>query len=309
MEAITKIRENARQHPKKIILPEFNDKRVVEAYEFIRKEKIAEVTLLYPEKLDAKLVDKFAQEFFELRKAKGITEEDARKTVSTPLYYGAMMVRDGLADGFVAGAAHTTSDVARAAIHCIGIDSKYNTVSSSFIMVLPNCKLGDKGVFVFADCGVIPDPNARQLANIAVTTAELARKVLGMTPRVAMLSYSTGGSAEGRFVNEVREATLMARQIDPGLLIDGELQVDAALVPEVARIKCPDSKIAGSANILIFPSLESGNISYKLTERLANARALGPLFQGVNKPCSDLSRGCSVEDVVDCVAVTAIRAQ
>ncbi|MDD4909563.1 MAG: phosphate acyltransferase [Candidatus Omnitrophica bacterium] len=309
MDIVANLRDKAKRRMRRIILPEPDDRRVVEAEKIIREEKIADVTLLSKGLMDKKLMGRFTEEFFELRQSRGITLDEAKQTVSDPLYYCAMMVRDGMADGFVAGAAYTTPSVARAAIYCLGLDRRLDTVSSSFIMVVPDCAYGDNGVFVFADCGIVPDPSPRQLANIAVSTAELAKRVLDITPRVAMLSYSTKGSAEGRFVNEVKEATALVKEIEPGLLVEGELQVDAAIIPEVSQIKYQDSAIGGRANVLIFPDLESGNIAYKLVQRLAKARAIGPLLQGLNKPASDLSRGCEVDDIVDCVAVTSLRAK
>jgi phosphate acetyltransferase len=209
----------------------------------------------------------------------------------------------------VAGASHTTPDVARASIRCLGVDERFRVVSSCFIMTAPNCPYGEDGVFVFADCGIIPDPNSRQLACISLAAAEMTNKVLGITPRVALLSYSTHGSSQSKSIEKIAEAIKTLKEISPALLVDGELQVDAAIVPEVAKLKYPDSPLGGRANILIFPNLEAGNIGYKLTQRLAGARALGPLLLGLNKPASDLSRGCLVEDIVDCVAVTAIRTQ
>jgi phosphate acetyltransferase len=194
-------------------------------------------------------------------------------------------------------------------MRCIGIDERITIISSCFIMEVPNCPYGEGGTFVFADCGVIPDPNSRQLSRIALSAAELAKKVLDITPRVAFLSYSTKGSAKAKSAVKIAEALAMLKELAPGILADGEMQVDAAIVPELAKIKFPDSPLGGKANVLIFPNLEAGNIGYKLTQRLSGARALGPLLLGLNKPASDLSRGCLVEDVVDCAAVTAIRAQ
>lgn len=309
MDAIKLIREKAKHQSKTIVLSEGHDARVRRAAEFISKEGIAKVILLEKQTLDPKKIDEYTELFYQLRQHKGASRDEAHAYASNPVFYGALMVREGLADGFVAGAATTTSDVARAALYCLGIDKRIATIASCFIMVVPNCPYGENGVFIFADCGIIPDPTTRQLAQIALSSAELARKVLGVTPRVALLSYSTKGSASGRFVERIREATAMLKDMSPDLLVDGELQVDAAIVPEVARTKNPDSPIQGNANILIFPNLESGNISYKLVERLSGGRALGPLLLGLVKPCSDLSRGCSWEDVVDCTAVTAIRAQ
>lgn len=309
MNTVDKIRRKAKLSLKTIILPETEDKRVIEAARIIEREKIAKVILLGADKMNAHDKERFSGEFYELRKAKGITLEEAKKTLATPLYYAAMMVRNGLADGFVAGASHTTPDLVRAAIQCLGVDERMGVASSCFIMIVPDCRYGEEGTFIFSDCGVIPEPNSRQLAYIAVTAAQLVDKILDFQPRIAMLSYSTKGSAKSKFVDEVREAMELARKLRPDLLIDGELQVDAAIDPQVAQIKYPDGILKGRANVLIFPNLEAGNIGYKLVQRLAKARAIGPLILGLNKPCSDLSRGCEVDDIVDCVAVTAIRAQ
>lgn len=309
MKTIEKIREKARSSSKRIILPEYDDERVVQAAKIIDKEKIAEVILLTKDKIDVNEKERYIREFFEMRKAKGATIDEVSKLFEDTLYYAAMMTREGKADGFVAGASHTTPDMARAAIHCLEIDPRITVAGSCFIMVVPNCPYGEEGTFIFADCGIIPEPTSRQLSCIAVASAELAGKVLCISPRVALLSYSTKGSAKGRGIDKITEALDLSKKMAPDLLIDGELQVDTAVVPEVAKIKYPDSPVGGKANVLIFPDLGAGNISYKLVQRLANARALGPLILGLKKPCSDLSRGCSIEDVVDCVAVTAIRAQ
>ncbi len=309
MDAIEKIRQKAKSQSKTIVLSEGHDSRVRRAAEFLRKEDILNVILLEKGRLDSKKVDEYTETFYQLRQHKGTTKDEAHEYILNPVFYGAMMVRDGSADGFVAGAATTTSDVARAALYCLGIDKRIATIASCFIMIIPNSPYGENGVFIFADCGIIPDPTTRQLSQIAISSAELGRKVLDFTPRVAMLSYSTKGSASGRFVERIREATAILKETNPELIVDGELQVDAAIVPEVAKSKNPGSPIQGDANILVFPNLEAGNISYKLVERLAGGRALGPLLLGLVKPCSDLSRGCSWEDVVDCAAVTAIRAQ
>ncbi|MFC1709747.1 phosphate acyltransferase [Candidatus Omnitrophota bacterium] len=309
MDVVRELREKARRDKKTIILPEGEDLRVIAAAKVIKSEGIADLIVLKKGELDHKRLKEYADSYFAMRQHKGMSQEEAHMIVSDPLFYAALMVKQGLADGFVAGAAHTTADVARASFQCLGLDKKYSVMSSCFIMLVPNCPFGEKGILLFADCGIIPDPSPRQLANIAVCASELAKKLLDITPRVAMLSYSTKNSAAGRFVEKIKEATALARQIAPDLIIDGELQVDAALVPEVAKIKDPEGVIAGKANILIFPNLESGNISYKLVERLTGSRAIGPILQGLNFPCSDLSRGCSAQDVIDCVAATAIRAQ
>ncbi|MCM8797040.1 MAG: phosphate acyltransferase [Candidatus Omnitrophica bacterium] len=309
MDTIEKIRQRARQRQKTIILPEYNDRRVQEAALIIQKEGIAKVILLTPEMVDPKEKERYIAEFYETHKDKDWTLDRVKEAFQDTLYYAAMMTAEGKVDGIVAGAAHTTPDMARAAIRCLGIDSRITIASRCFIMVVPNCHYGDEGTFIFADCGIIPDPNARQLSCIAVAASELAVKVLDLVPRVALLSYSTKGSAKGKNIDKIGEALNILKETAPDLLVDGELQVDTAIVPEVAKIKYPSSPIGGKANILIFPNLEAGNIGYKLVQRLANARALGPLLLGMNKPASDLSRGCLVEDIVDCVAVTAIMAK
>jgi len=305
---IHKIRERAKSQLQTIVLPESQDARIREAAEIIEKEGIARVLLLEPGRIDVEKKEKYSREFFRLRQKKGITLEEAREIISDPLYYAAMMVRDKSADGFVAGAFYTTPEVARAAIRCFNLNPQIIVASSCFIMVLPDTTWGEKGVFVFADCGIVPHPNSEQLACIAISAAELTREVLEIEPRIALLSYSTKGSGRGGAVREVKLAVELIRQKNPELLVDGELQVDAAIVPEVARIKKADVILEGRANVLIFPNLNAGNISYKLVQRLANARAIGPLILGLNRPCSDLSRGCSIEDIIDCIAVTAIRA-
>lgn len=309
MDIIAKIRNHAKVKQKIIALPEYEDKRVEEASRIIEKEGIAKVLFLTPDKIDKNEKERYIKEFYEEHKAKDVDLDTVKGLFEGTLYYAAMLTREGKVDGLVAGASHTTPDMARASIRCIGVDERICIVSSCFIMVVPNCPYGEDGVFVFADCGIIPEPNSRQLACVALSAAELANKVLDLTPRIAFLSYSTKGSARIKSAQKIVEALTTLKEMSPDLLADGELQVDAAIVPEVAKIKFPDSPVGGRANVLIFPNLEAGNIGYKLTQRLGNARAVGPLFLGLKKPASDLSRGCFVEDVVDCVAVTAIRAQ
>lgn len=309
MDVITRIRQKAKEKIKTIALPEIEDSRVQAAARIIEKEKIAKIALFGRGMLDNEKRERYAQAYYELRKLKGISLDDARKILNEPLYYAAMMTRLGDCDGFVAGAAHTTSDVARAAIQCLGVNERFSIASSCFLMVVPDCPYGENGTFIFADCGIIPEPNARQLACIAVSNAELAERIFGINPKVALLSYSTKGSGKGKTVEKTLEALKIAKEINPGIIIDGELQADAAIIPEVAGIKDPDGLLQGKANVLIFPNLEAGNIGYKLVQRLARARAIGPLLVGLNKPCSDLSRGCLAEDIVDSAAVTAIRAQ
>lgn len=309
MQTIEKIRRKAGLQLKTIVLPEHEDARVKEACRIIEKEGIARPLLLTRDKIDPAEKERYIEQFYQVHKIKTPDINIVRRLFENPLYYAAMMTKEGKADGFVAGASHTTPDVARAAIRCLGIDERISIASSCFIMAVPECPYGQDGTFVFADCGIIPEPNPRQLACIALSAAELSGKVLDFTPHIAFLSYSTKGSAKGKSIEKISEALRLAKEMAPDLVIDGELQVDAAIVPEVARIKYPDSVLGGQANVLIFPDLEAGNIGYKLVQRLAGARAIGPLLLGLKKPCSDLSRGCLAEDVVDCVAVTAIRAQ
>lgn len=303
------LRDKAKKNKKVILLPEPEDIRVVKAAQIINSEGIARAVIVRKDEMDSSKIKEYSGLFYELRKAKGVTYEDAERIMHSPLYYAAMMVRQGDASGFVAGASHTTPDVARAAIRCLGLDEKYSVISSSFIMSVPNCAYGEEGLFFFADCGIVPEPNARQLANIAISTAELAKKISGIEPRVAMLSFSTKSSSDHNSLERVKEATKIAKASRPDLKIDGELQLDSAIIPEVAKIKNAYDILEGRANVLIFPDLNSGNIGYKLVQRLANARAIGPVLLGLNKPCCDLSRGCFAEDIVDCAAVTAIRAQ
>ncbi|MFA6321157.1 MAG: phosphate acetyltransferase [Candidatus Omnitrophota bacterium] len=326
MGLIDDIRNKAIQAGKTIVLPESDDSRTMEALEYILDKGIAKIALIGEDSLRSKIksknlkyleiidpkkysdTDQVAAEYYELRKLKGVTLEEAKNLMRTDyLTFGTMLVRRGLADGFVAGANHTTADTVRAALRCLKIDKNIGVVSGAFLMVVPDSVYGEKGAFIYADCGVNPEPNARQLSGIAVSNAELFRKLTGQTPRVAFLSYSSKGSAEGPLVEKVKEAVSRAREASPGILVDGEFQVDSAIVPEVAAIKCPASDVAGKANVLIFPDLNSGNISYKLTQRLAKARAVGPLLVGFSKPASDLSRGCSAEDIIDAVAITAVR--
>ena len=309
MDAIKRIRSLAKKKLMTIVLPEYDDERTLEAARIVNEEKIAKPLVLTPDMIDKNQLDGYIEEYYKLYQSKDISLDIVKKLFSDNLYYAAMMTREGKADGLVAGAIHTTADIARACIRCIGLDERFTIASSCFIMDLPDNQYGDNGTLIFADCGIIPDPNARQLSCIALTAAELASKVLDITPRIAFLSYSTKGSAKTKSAEKIAEALTLLKEQSPGILADGELQADAAIVPEVAKIKCPDSPIKGEANVLIFPNLEAGNIGYKLTQRLSGCRAIGPLFLGLNKPASDLSRGCFAEDIVDSVAVSAIRAQ
>ncbi len=309
MDAVIRIRKLAKRKIKTIVLPEYDDDRTLEAARIVKQEAIANPLVLTPDLIDKNELERYIEEYYKLYQSKDIDLDTVKKLFSDNLYYAGMMTREGKADGLVGGAIHTTADMARACIRCLGLNERFTIASSCFIMDVPNCQYGDNGTFIFADCGVIPDPNARQLSCIALTAAELAAKVLGLTPKVAFLSYSTKGSAKTKSAEKISEALALLKEQSPDILADGEMQADAAIVPEVAKIKCPDSPLGGEANVLIFPNLEAGNIGYKLVQRLSGCRAIGPLFLGLNKPASDLSRGCFVEDIVDSVAVTAIRAQ
>jgi len=309
METIKKIRQKAASNLKTIILPEYDDQRVLEAAKIIEAEGIAKILLLTPDKICPKEKERYIDELYRIYKGKDYTLDAVKELFKGTLYYAAMMTREGKGDGMVAGASHTTPNMARAVIRCIGVDEKITIVSSCFVMAVPKCAYGEEGTFVFADCGVIPEPNARQLACIAMATSKMAKKALDLVPRIAILSYSTKGSAKTKSAEKIAEAITLFKEMVPGIMIDGEMQADAAIVPEVAKIKYPGSSLAGRANILIFPNLEAGNIGYKLVQRLGKADALGPLFLGLKKPASDLSRGCLIEDIVNSVALTAVMAQ
>jgi len=308
-DVINRIRQKAMQDPKIIIFPETEDRRVLKAVEIIRSEGIAQPLLLADEDMDSFQKEKFAYLLYEFRKNKGMTLEKAQELMEDRHFYAAMMLRCGFADGMVTGADHSSAVVMRAAIYCLEINDWVGIVTSAFLMAIPNCTYGEDGVICFADCGVIPDPTSAQLAKIAVSGAQFFQDIMDKPARVAMLSFSTKGSAQGAWVTKVREAVELAKDFKKDFFIDGELQLDSALVPEVAAFKVKESDVAGRANVLIFPNLDAGNIGYKLTERLAHARAIGPIILGTVQPCSDLSRGCCVEDIIDCTALTVLRAQ
>lgn len=331
MDFIGEIWNKAKRLSRTIVLPETEDIRVLKAAELIIKSRLAQIILVGKDAVIKKLaqensvdlnganiidphehpkLDKFVQLLKEKRAHKGMTIEKARHLlVDDYPYFGAMLVDQGLADGMVSGATHFTADTIQATIQCIGVAPGQSIVSSFFVMILDEKKFGEEGVLFFADCGVVPNPDSVQLADIAIQTADSFSKLIGRTPRVAMLSFSTKTSAVHPDVDKVIKATEIARKKSPSLLLDGELQLDAALVPIVGQRKAPGSLVAGQANVLIFPDLDAGNIGYKLTERLAHAKAFGPIFQGEAKPVNDLSRGCSIDDIINVVAITAVQAQ
>ncbi|MDD6029413.1 MAG: phosphate acetyltransferase [Kiritimatiellae bacterium] len=303
---VERIREQARRRVRRIVLPEGDEPRTRAAAETAAREGIAELVLL-----DAAFrrdkADEYAAALYELRKAKGVTPEKARALVADPMYYGMMMVKQGDADGLVSGAVHSTGDMLRPALQIVRTRPGMKLVSSAMILESPNRAVGDDGLLVLSDCIVNPCPTAEELAHIAVAAAETARGLCGVAePRVALLSFSTKGSAEHALVDKVRQATELAHALAPDVPLDGELQLDAALVPEVAALKAPGSPVAGRANVLVFPDLQSGNIGYKVANRLGCPGGFAVL-QGLAKPCNDLSRGCSVDDIVNTVAMTAVQ--
>ncbi len=330
MNLIDQIKENARKNKQRIVLPESYEERTLKAADRILQDGTAEIILLgRPQDIQkqaaslglknigkATLIDPltnekrdtYAKMMTELRKAKGLTMDQALEQLNNPLYFATVMIKYGDADGEVAGADNATGDVLRPAFQYVKTLPGISVVSGAFLMFLKDKEYGDNGLMVFADCAVHPNPTERELAEIAVATAKTTRSIAQIEPRIAMLSFSTKGSASHEMVDKVVNATRIAKEMSPGLKIDGELQADAAIVASVGLKKAPGSEIAGKANVLIFPSLESGNICYKLVQRLGHAEAIGPVLQGMAAPINDLSRGCSVEDIVDLVAITANQA-
>ena len=330
MSFIEEVKEREKKQIKTIVLPEAEDIRVLKAAEQITKEKFANVILIgnitkvkeQSKKeninienikiIDPKLSDhkeEYAKALYELRKEKGMTIEHANELILNPVYYGMMMVKLSEADGLVSGAAHSTSDTLRPALQILKTAPGTKLVSAFFIMVVPNYEYGEKGTLIFADSGLNEEPNEEALSEIAISSSKSFKQLVGAEPKIAMLSYSTHGSAKSESTEKVIKATNLVKEKEPQLLIDGELQLDAAIIPEVAEFKAPGSPIKGRANILVFPDLGAGNIGYKLVQRFAKAEAYGPLCQGIAKPVNDLSRGCSYEDIVGVVAITAVQAQ
>lgn len=330
MELLEQIKENAKKYNKRIVLPEGTEERTLKAADVAVGENLAQITLIgNPAEINslasgfglkniarAKIIDplshpmkeKYIDLMVELRKAKGLTRDEASKLIEDPLYLGVIMIKNGDADGEVAGARNTTGDVLRPAFQYVKTAPGISVVSGAFIMILKDKEFGADGIILFADGAVHPDPTDRELAEIAVATARTMKDIVGVEPKVALLSFSTMGSAKHPLVDKVINATRMAKEMAPEFMFEGELQVDAALIESIGQKKAPGSKIAGKANVLVFPNLESGNIAYKLVERLAHAQAIGPVLQGMAAPINDLSRGCSVSDIINVIAITASQA-
>lgn len=330
MSFISQIKEKAKQDIKTIVLTESEDIRVLKAASKVMEEEFANIILIgddtevkqVAEKnninmdgikiINPKLSNKYEEyvnSFYELRKAKGMTLEKAKETLLDPIYFGMMMVKQGDSDGLVSGACHSTANTLRPALQILKTAPDTKIVSAFFVMVVPNCEYGEEGVFVFGDSGLVENPTPEELTEIAISSSKSFHQLTGAESKVALLSYSTYGSAHSELTEKVVEATKLLKEKSPNLICDGELQLDAAIVPEIAASKAPGSPIAGKANTLIFPDLNSGNIGYKLVQRLAKAEAYGPLCQGIAKPVNDLSRGCSSEDIVGVVAITCVQAQ
>lgn len=330
MSFIEEIKQRAKTQIKTIVLPEATDIRILKAAKTVKQEGYAKTILIGDEEqvrkiakqntidiegikiidpLKSERTQEYAQKLFELRKAKGMTEEQAQKLVLDPVYFGMMMVKNEDADGLVSGACHSTSDTLRPALQILKTAPNTKLVSAFFVIVVPNCEYGSNGTFIFADSGLNEEPNSDALSEIAISSSKSFEQLVGEKAKVAMLSYSTYGSAHSASTEKVIEATKLVREKAPELLVDGELQLDAAIIPEVAEFKAKGSPLKGEANVLVFPDLGAGNIGYKLAQRLAKAEAYGPLCQGIAKPVNDLSRGCSASDVAGVIAITAVQAQ
>jgi len=330
MSFIETIKEKAKKEIKTIVLPEGSDIRTLKAASIVQQENyanliilgdktkieemastnnldISKATIINP--IESEKYETYVQLFYELRKAKGMTLEKARETIKDETYFGMMMVKNGDADGLVSGACHSTSDTLRPALQILKTAPGTKLVSAFFVMVVPNCEYGENGIFIFSDSGLNEYPDADALSEIAISSANSFKQLVGSEPKVAMLSYSTYGSAHSPLTDKVVEASKLLKEKAPDLISDGELQLDAAIIPEIAASKAPGSPVQGKANTLIFPDLDAGNIGYKLVQRLAKAEAYGPLCQGIAKPVNDLSRGCSAEDIAGVIAITAVQAQ
>ena len=329
MSFIDEIKNKAKQNIRKIVLTESEDKRVLEAAQKVKEEGFANIILIGKENDAKKLAEEnnidisgieiidpetsekfeeYANAFYELRKAKGITIEKAREMVKDNMYFGTMMVKQGAADGVVSGACHSTANTLRPALQILKTAPGTKLVSAFFLMVVPNCEYGENGIFVFGDSGLVENPTPEELSEIAISSSKSFHQLTGKEPKVAMLSYSTHGSAHSELTEKVIEGTKLLKEKMPDLICDGELQLDAAIIPEINASKAPGSPLKGQANTLIFPNLDAGNIGYKLVQRLAKAEAYGPLCQGIAKPVNDLSRGCNSDDIVGVVAITAVQA-
>lgn len=330
MKLLEALMQKAKANPQRIVLPEGTEPRTLQAANIILKEKAANIILLGKKEIIVKIaeeqslthiaqaqiidpddfdnIDHYANLLFEIRKNKGVTEQQAKELAKNPLYLACLLIKNGDADGELAGAENTTGDVLRPAFQIVKTKPQIKVVSGAFLMFTQKKEFGKDGLLIFADCAVNPNPNAEELAQIAISSAETAQAIAGVTPQVAMLSFSTKGSANHELVDKAKQATEIAKKMNPTLNIDGELQADAAIIPTVAQKKAPNSSIAGKANVLVFPDLQAGNIAYKLVERLSDTLAIGPILQGMAAPINDLSRGCSVEDIVRMITITANQA-
>ena len=332
MSFIEEIKERAKKNIKTIVLPEAEDVRTLEATKMVLEEKYAKVILIGNKEkvlekakenniditgveiinpVESEKYDEYVNLLYDLRKHKGMTIEQAKELVKDPTYYGMLMLKDegSEADGLVSGAVHSTSDTLRPALQILKTAPGTKLVSAFFVMVVPNCSYGENGTFIFGDSGLNENPNEEQLSEIAISSSKSFHQLVGKEPKVAMLSYSTHGSAKSELTEKMINATKLVKEKAPDLIVDGELQLDAAIVPEVAKFKAPDSPVKGEANVLIFPNLDAGNIGYKLVQRLGKAEAYGPLCQGIARPVNDLSRGCSSKDIAGVIAITAVQAQ